>query len=142
MTERPPNDPAVWLSPLVLNDELSVQFRGDHIHVEMGPDFTTGPDKQDAFWEQIKKACEEHGSKRVLVEGYIPGGERQPSDVIAAAQRTDAVPHLWMAFHLRDFEPDERSELFKVVAASKGVRIKFFKEQSDALTWLRRNTPS
>jgi hypothetical protein len=133
---------AIWLSPLVLNEDLSVQFRGDHIHVEMGPHFTTSPDRQSKFWEQIKKVCDEHGSKRVLVEGFVPGGERQTSDVVAAARWTDAIPNLWMAFHLKNFEQDERSELFKVVAGIKGVRVKFFGETEQALTWLRRNTPA
>jgi hypothetical protein len=47
-----------------------------------------------------------------------------------------------MAFHLEDFVPTEQSELFEVIAASRGVRVKFFADREHALLWLRNNAPS
>jgi hypothetical protein len=135
-------DPTVWLSPLVLDHDFSVQFRGDHIHVELGPDFRVKPDQQDEFWNKLKTVCEEHDSRRVLVEGFVPSGERQTGEVVDAGLRTAAVPHLWLAFHLENFAPTERSELFERIAASRGIRVKFFANCEQALAWLRSNSPA
>ena len=132
----------IWLSPLTLDNEIGIEFRGDHIHVEIGRTFTADPDRRTAFWEKIRRICEEYGSKRVLIEGFAPSRDRDTSDIVASAQQTQIVPDLWMAFHFYDHEPDEGSELFKVVAAAQGIRVKYFANAEDALLWLRRNTPA
>ena len=134
-------DSTLWLTPLVLDQDFSVQFRGDHIHVELGPEFKVVPDKQDEFWNKIKTVCDEHDSRRVLVEGFVPSGERDTGEVVEAGLRTAVIPKMWLAFHLINFVPTERSELFERIAASQGVRVKFFSETERALNWLRQNTP-
>ena len=87
-----------------------------------------------------------HGAKPgpvlALVEGFVPSGERDTSEVIDAGQRASVVPHLWLAFHLENFVPNEQSELFEVIAASRGVRVKFFSDTEHALMWLRSNAPA
>lgn len=135
-------DSTVWLTPIVLDKAFNVQFRGDHIHVTLGKDFKVKPEQQDEFWDHVRKSCEEHGSRRVLVEGFVPSGERDTSEVIDAGQRASVVPHLWLAFHLENFVPNEQSELFEVIAASRGVRVKFFSDTEHALMWLRSNAPA
>ena len=77
----------------------------------------------------------------VLVEGYVPGGERGTAEVVDAGQRTAIIPNLWLAFRLKDFVPNERSELFQVIAAASGVRVKFFSDHEPASLWLRSNAP-
>ena len=135
-------DSALWLSPLVANKAFHVQFRDDHVHVEIAPGFKVEPDQMNEYWEQLKAICDEHNSKRVLVEGFAPSGERDTTEVIEAAQRTSTVPHLWLAYHLKDFVPTAQSELYEVIAASRGVRVKFFSDTEHALMWLRNNTPA
>ncbi|MGB7209677.1 MAG: hypothetical protein WBD27_13525 [Pyrinomonadaceae bacterium] len=135
-------DKILWLSPLVLDQGFGVQFRDDHIHIELGKDFKGEASRREAFWSVIAGACEKHNSHRVLVEGYVPQGERETSDVIDAGQKTATVPKLWLAFCLADFQPTEQSELYEVIAASRGVRVKFFTDRERALLWLRRNPPS
>ncbi len=120
---------------------FSVEFRGEYVHVELLPEFEVTPDTQDEFWKEVRIACDTHGSRRVLVEGYVPSGDRDAAEVVDAGQRTAAVPNLWLAFRLEGFVPDEKSELFEVVAATKGVRVKFFSETEHALDWLRINSP-
>ena len=120
---------------------FNVEFRGDYIRVELGPEFRVTAENQDEFWRALKAACAEHDSKRVLVEGFVPSGERETAEVIDAGKRAAAVPDLWLAFHLEGFVPNERSELFEVIARSSGVRVKFFSERGRALKWLRHNTP-
>jgi hypothetical protein len=140
MNDRDP-DSTRWLSPLALEKDFSVQFRRDHIHVQLGPDYTVEPDRQEEFWNKVRSLCEEHNSRRVLVEGFVPSGERDTGDVVDAGLRTVAVPNMWLAFHLVDFRPTERSELFERIAASQGVRVKFFSDADRALKWLRQNSP-
>jgi len=141
MNEKNP-DSTVWLSPLVSDSAFHVVFRGDHVHVTLGKGFEVKPGQQFEFWEEIRKACDQHGSRRVLVEGYLPSGERQTSEVIEAGQRTSTVPNLWLAFHMQNFKPTDQSELYEVIAASRGVRVKFFADSEHALKWLRNNALS
>jgi len=124
-----------------MNDPYQIEFHDDHISVRLGADFKFDPEGSERIWDELARECGHHRTCRVLVEGFVPGGVRDTSEVIAAGQRTAAIPRLWMAFHLEDFEPTEQSELFETIAASKGVRVKFFADAERALTWLRKNTP-
>lgn len=124
-----------------MNNDFLVEFRADHVHVELGPNYILDGERQDEFWREVRAACDEHGSRRVLVEGYVPGGERGTAEVVDAGQRTAIIPNLWLAFRLKDFVPNERSELFQVIAAASGVRVKFFSDHERALLWLRSNAP-
>jgi hypothetical protein len=121
---------------------IEVKFQDDHVSVRLGPDYAFDPSGRDEVWSEIKAACQEHNSSRVLVEGVVPQGERDTAEVVAAGQRTDTVPHLWLAFHLDNFVATEQSELFAAIAATRGVRVKFFADREHALTWLRNNAPS
>lgn len=108
-----------WLSLLVLEKDFSVRFRRNHIHVELGPDFKVEPDQQDDYCNKIEKVSEEDNSRRALVEGIVPKGERQKGELVDAGLRTAAIPMLWLAFHFANFVPNETSELFAVIAASR-----------------------
>lgn len=134
-------DPTVWLSPLILDRGFGVQFRDDHVHVELGKDFMPQPEDRQELWNVIGDACTKHNSHRVLVEGFLPEGERETSDVIDAGQKTATVPKLWLAFAIKDFQPSAQTELYQVIAASRGVRVKFFTNREQALKWLRQNSP-
>ncbi len=128
--------------PIDLDETFTVEFRDDHVHVKLGRNYTLAPETQNEFWLQVRAACDEHGSRRVLVEGYVPGGDRGTAEVVDAGQRTAIIPNLWLAFHLKDFVPNDRSELFQAIAAASGVRVKFFSDHERALMWLRSNAPS
>ena len=77
-----------------------------------------------------------------MIEGVVPEGIFETSEVIDAGLKTATVPKMWMAFCFEDFKPDELSELYETVAASRGVRVKHFSNATDALHWLRNNTPA
>ena len=128
--------------PVNMETVFDVEFRGDHIHVELGREYSVDPATRDAFWRAIHTICDEHGSRRVLVEGFVPEGERETAEVIDAGQRTATVPNLWLAFHLEDFVATDQTELFEVIAASHGVRVRFFSNSEHALRWLRNNAPA
>lgn len=99
-------DKTMWLSPLVLDSGFEVQFRDDHVHVELGKSFKVGPEQREALWKVIGDACERHVSRRVLVEGFLPTGQRETADVIDAGRKTATVPRLWLAFAIPDFPAD------------------------------------
>jgi len=130
------------LSRDVSGGDFSAEFREDHVHVTIGPEYRLDPEQQEEFWERLRAICDEHGSKRVLVEGYVPTEEMDTGEVVEAGLRTAAIPHLWMAFHLENFVPSEGSELFETISASRGVRVKFFSDTEHALIWLRKNSPA
>src|SRR5687768_11633980 len=109
-----------------MGDPFKVEFRGDHVHVELEPGYKVGAETREKLWAALAAACKEHGTRRVLVEGYIPDGERPTSEVIDAGQKTGTVPNLWLALHFEGFVPNEQSELFVTIAASRGVRVKLF----------------
>ena len=132
----------VWLSPLVPDGGVSVEFRDDHVHIQLGKDLKVSAEQRNLLWERIARVCEEHGSRRVLVEGKMPEGVFQTSEVIDAGLKAATVPKLWMAFCFENDKPDELGELYETVAASRGVRVKHFSNPNGALQWLRNNTPS
>ena len=140
MKEKDPGK-SITLSPLVRDKGVDVEFRGDHIHIDLSKDLKVSSEQRNSLWDQIGRISEEHGTRRVLVEGTPPKGVFQTSEVIDAGLKTATVPKLWMAFCFADFTPDEQSELFETVAASRGVRVKFFADTEHALRWLRTNSP-
>ena len=119
-----------------------IEFREDHVHVLLSQDYEFDPSGRDEIWHRLKTICEEKLTRRVLVEGKLPAGERDTADVIDAGQHTAVVPRLWLAFHFDDFVPTDQTEVFEAVAASKGVRVKHFNDREHALRWLRNNSPS
>lgn len=134
-------DNTVWLSPLVPDAQFKIDFLDDHVRVRLGKGFRIEPEQGAVFWNRVRRMCEEHRSCRVLVEGYLPTGDRDTSDVVDAGKRTKTIPRLWMAFCFKEFEPTGQTEMYSAIAASHGVRVKFFKDTDRALTWLRNNSP-
>ena len=136
------NDPtSFWLTPLAIEGGVAVEFRGDHIHVQLGKGFEVSTQQRTTLWEMIGRMSAEYQTRRVLVEGKAPEGVFQTSEVIDAGQKTATVPKLWMAMSFDDFQPSELTELFETVAASRGIRVKHFTNAERALLWLRNNSP-
>jgi hypothetical protein len=125
-----------------MSEATRIEFCDDHVHVYMSPDYQFDPDGSHEVWSEIKRLCEEYGTRRVLVEGNLPKGERSTPEIIEAGQRVATVPHLWLALHIDNYVPNERSELFEAIAGTKGVRVKHFADREHALQWLRHNSPS
>ena len=124
-----------------MGDPFKVEFRGDHVYVKLDAGFEVSAERREQLWAALRSICDEHGTRRVLVEGFVPSGERQTSEVIDAGKKTATVPNLWLAFHFDGFVASEQTELFEAIAASKGVRVKFFTDSEPALKWLRTNSP-
>ena len=130
----------VWLEPEGERTALRVTFREDHVHVSMPKDLVIEDEESQKLWATIKGLCERHEVCRVLVEGYVPAGDRDTGSVIGAGMRTSVIPDLWLAFCFKDFEPTEQTELYETIAARSGTHIKFFNDPEKALQWLRVKT--
>lgn len=124
-----------------MSDGVKFEFLEDHVRVVLSPDYEFDPATSEALWGELARLCQEHKTCRVLVEGRAPQAEPETAEVVRAGQRTAAIPKMWMAFHFEDFVPNEQSEIFEAVAASKGVRVKHFADRDHALMWLRNNAP-
>lgn len=120
---------------------FAIEYRDDHIHVSLTPEYEVNAQNRRAFWTELHKACNEFDTRRVLVEGDIPRDERETDEVIDAGTSTAAVPQLWLAFSVPDWEPTEQTELFEAMAKVSGVRVRFFSQTEPALNWLRINCP-
>ncbi len=132
----------ITLAPLVPEKDLDVQFRDDHVRITLGPDYEITPRQESEFWDAIARMNAGHGSRRILIEGFAPKGERTTGEVIRSGRKTGTVPKLWIAFCLENFVPSEQSELFEAIAATRGARVRFFADRQLALKWLRRNAPA
>ena len=124
-----------------MDEPYSIEHRGDHVHVLFGGDYKPDPESQNELWARLRGVCLEHDTRRVLAEGVLPAPDRPPASVAHAGQKTATIPNLWLAFHFDDFVPTENTELYETVAASQGVRVKFFSDRDAALNWLRTNAP-
>ena len=124
-----------------MDEAFKIEHRGDHVHVRFGESYTPDPDWQNELWDRLRAVCDEHDTRRVLADGVLPAPDRAPAAVVEAGQKTAVIPNLWLAFHFDDFVPTENTELYEVVAASQGVRVKFFNDSEHAMNWLRANAP-
>ena len=117
---------------------FEIDYQGDYISVRLGPDYEVSPEQENEFWGSVEAACKEHDCRSVIVEGYIPKRQPDPIEIVQSGLRAaEVVPKLWFALCLDNYEPSELSELFKVVARSRGVHVKFFTNREHALLWLR-----
>jgi len=124
-----------------MDKDFNIEFMDDHLHVTFDEEHAIEPERRKELWSQLRSACDEHDTRRVLLEGVLPVGEYETADVIDAGKSTSAVPDLWMAFHFPHFQPTEQTELYETIARTSGVRVKFFDDRERALNWLRANSP-
>ena len=125
-----------------MSTKPQIEFREAHVDGYIPDDYDFVPAARGEIWKRLKELCGDNRTCRILVEGALPEMERSTADVIDAGIHTAAVPHLWLAFHMDNFEPTPQSEVFEAVAAAKGVRVKHFADREQALQWLRVNSPA
>ena len=112
------------------HEHFELEFRDGYIDIQLSPEYESTPEQQNEFWAAIAAACGKHKCNRVLLEGYVPKQTPGTLDVVSSGVRAaEAVPDLWLALCLKDYnEVTELGELFKTVARSRGVHVKFFSE--------------
>jgi len=124
-----------------MDEAFNIEYRGDHVHVQFGPSYTAEPEWQNELWDLLRQFCEGHHTRRILAEGVVPAPNRPLASLAEGAKKAAVIPNLWLAFHFDDYVQTERTELYEAVAASEGVRVRFFTDRDQALSWLRANSP-
>ena len=118
-------------------ETFDIEFRGDYISVKLGPDYEVSPAQELAFWGTVKNACEQYNCYRVLLEGLAPKRMPDAPEIVQSGLSASTVgPKLWFAVCIDDLELSELTELFKAIARSRGVHVKFFTDREHALMWL------
>lgn len=122
-----------------MTQNYTIRAREDFAHVELAPGFQISLETMQRLWSEVIPFCEQHDTHRVLIEGDRP----------TRAMRTiDAYDHgkfiaglngyaLRIAFCLYDYEPDELSQVFTVIANSRINAVKFFSDLEQTFKWLR-----
>ncbi len=125
-----------------MSDELSLEFRNDHIYIRQADDFEITAEGMNSFWDFLSGQCERHDCTSILVEANSP---KREMDTVAAfnsgVEASSVAPHLWLALCFHDYQPDELSELFRHAARNRGANVEFFSDCEKALNWLRVNNP-
>ena len=124
-------------------DELSLEFKDDHLHLKHRTGYQISPDGMNSFWGYLREQCEHHDCTNILIEADAP---TRDMDTVAAftsgVEVASIAPNLWMALCFPGHEPDEISELFRQAARNRGANVEFFEDRDAALHWLRENNPS
>src|SRR4051812_23755299 len=68
--------------PDYMSTGYEIEFRDDHVHVQLSPNYEFEPEGSATIWAEIKRLCDEHQTCRVLVEGHLPKGERTTPEII------------------------------------------------------------
>lgn len=126
---------------IVLN-ELSLEFRNDHIYIRHTKDFEITSEGMIGFWESLSSECERYDCSSVLIEADSP---KRSLDTVGAftsgVEASGVTTNLWLALCFHGYEPDELSELFRHAARNRGANVEFFSDCDRALNWLRANNP-
>ena len=124
-----------------MDEAFKIEHRGDHVHVQFGESYTADPDWQNGLWDLVRNFCDGDRTRWGLGEGVGPGPDRRPESGSGSAKKAAIIPNLWLAFHFDNFVSTEATDLYEVVAAAHGVRVKIFSDGEQAVKWLRANSP-
>jgi hypothetical protein len=125
-----------------VSEELSLEFRSDHIYIRHPEGFEITSEAMDEFWDFLSKQCQHYDCSNILIEADSP--ERNIDTVGAFTSGVEAssvAPNLWLALCFHNYHPDELSELFRDAARNRGASVEFFSDADRALNWLRVNNP-
>jgi len=120
-----------------MNHDFTLEFRGDHIHVQHAEDYEISPESLTRLWQAVNEACEKYNCRRVLAEATTPPRRvMSMMDAYRSAIQAMKIRGLNMACSLAGYVPDQQTEFFKTSALNRGVRIEFFSDRAQALEWL------
>jgi len=121
--------------------EYTLEFRSDHVVVQLAPNFELSPTILPAHWAAVLAFCKEHHCSKVLSLATNP---RRTLKTIDAYDSGKAVASggiaLKVACYWQGYEPDELTRFFQTVAANRGLEVEYFSSLSAALTWLKVDT--
>ena len=113
-----------------------ITFCENYLHIMHPDNFVLLSEAIEGLWQNLYKACAAYHCNRVLNEGPVDLSQLRAFDSYTAGSHAGEIEGLRMACLFYDYEPDERAEFFKAVAANRGAQVEFFTDREDALKWL------
>ena len=125
-----------------MSSDFTLTLHSDYLEVNQSPDFVITPESVGRVWKAVIDAYNEHGCRRVLVEGPVLGRKMEMMDAYESGSILDKgkLYGLRVAFCLQGYHPDQISEFFTTVAKNRGFLIRFFEDKTEALQWLGTNS--
>jgi hypothetical protein len=121
-----------------MSASFTLDIHDNYIQIRHPEDYEITPESQQQLWGAIGEACEKYDCWCVLAESPTPP-KRNMNRIDAfrsAGQAAKISNKLRVALILPGYHPDETTEFFINTAYNTGVRIEFFTDREEAITWL------
>lgn len=121
-----------------MTTDYTIMFRDSYVHVEQVSDLEITSESIERIWAAISDECRKHGCRQVLAECIAPICRMTLADVYLLGTQIAAssLPGLSVACCFYGYLPRQLSEFLTIVAANRGIRIRFFANRAEALQWL------
>ena len=113
-----------------------ITFRTRYLHITHPDNFVILSNDIVRLWSNLAAACRTYNCNLVLNEGNIDFSQLRAFDSYHAGSQAGEINGLRMACLFTGFQPDEKSEFFKMVAGNRGAKVEFFNDKTEALKWL------
>ena len=113
-----------------------ITFCDGYVHISHPDNFVILSEDIEGLWKNLTVACRTYNCSRVLNEGKIDLSKLRAFDSFSAGSQAGEIEGLRMACLFKNYQPDEKFEFFKTVAANRGAKVEFFLDKAEALKWL------
>ena len=123
-------------------EDLSFEFKEDHLHLTHGDKFVVPLGDMEAYWAHLGEKCKRHACTSILIEGDCPTRNMDTVGAFTSGVAAASIAqNLWLALCSHGYQPDGIGELFRQAARNRGANVEFFNDREAALVWLRVNNP-
>lgn len=120
-----------------MSGDFKFSFRTDHVHIQLAPDFEVNSSHMAALWTELGAFCKDKNCWLVLCEGIKPTRQMDVLDAYESGVRlAEAGRGIRMACYWEQYTPDKLTSHFENVSTNRGVQVRFFLSQREAVEWL------
>ncbi len=124
-----------------MDDLFELEVHPTYLHFKHPPGYVITSENTGEKWNRIGELCHEHGIAKVLIEADRPERQLDTGSAFDAGRAlAENMSGLSVAICFHGYEFDDLSTFFKTVAQNRGVRVEFFSDLNDALSWLDVDT--
>ena len=122
-----------------MKDHYTLYVRRYFLHIELAPEFEISLKTMQRLWAAVVPVCEQHNTRRVLIEADYPTRETQALDVYDHGKLIATLKShvLRVGFCLYDYQPDDLSELINMISKLRTLTVRFFSDLDETLKWLQ-----
>lgn len=116
---------------------FTIESHSNYIHISFPPGTEITRESMGATCDQLTEICKEKGCFRVILEAPSPKRKLDTTGAFESGTRLARIGSgLAVAMVFYDYQTDELTEFFKMVALNRGVRVEYFTDVEKALEWL------